>query len=86
MDRYAPVLRTCGAMWRERKVAGAHLTYAARGTQDLTWEVPILGNTLPRVYTPGYLPTHPLRSLGLIALGNSLGDCGVCAYNGRTRR
>ena len=45
-------------MWRERKVAGAHLTYAARGTQDLTWEVPILGNTLPRVYTPGYLPTR----------------------------
>ena len=50
------------AMWRERAMmgavmAGANITYATRGTQDLTWEVPMLGNTRPRVYAPGYLPT-----------------------------
>ena len=38
-------------------MAGACRAYAARGTQDLTREVSILGNTLPRVYAPGYLPT-----------------------------
>ena len=42
-------------------MAGAHLDYATRGTQDLTWEVPILGNTLPRVYTPGCLLPHRVR-------------------------
>ena len=37
------------AFWREPNMAGANACYAARGTQDLTWEVPKSGNTRPRV-------------------------------------
>ena len=49
-------------------MAGANITEAAPGTQGLIWEVPRLGNTRLRVYAPGYLPTHPLKSLGVIVL------------------
>ena len=36
-------------LWREPNMVGANACYAARGTQDLTWEVPKSGDTRPRV-------------------------------------
>jgi hypothetical protein len=65
-------------------MAGVNIRYATHGTQDLIWVVPMLGNTRPWVYIPGYLPTHPHRSLGIIALGSSYGELGICTYMGRT--
>ena len=54
------------ALWRE-----PIFTYATRGTQDLTWEVPMLGNTRPRVYARGYLPPMPIL-IPSLTLGNTL--------------
>lgn len=39
------------------RLSNVGIAQATRGTQGLIWEVPRFGNTRPRVYTPGYLPT-----------------------------
>ena len=43
-----------------------------------------LGNGDPLVYPLGRVSTHPLRMLGLTALGSNLGEFSVCKYHGRT--
>jgi hypothetical protein len=36
------------------------------------------------MYPPGKVPTHPFRVLGLVALGNTEGECVVCKYHRHT--
>ena len=55
-------------LWGTRRVP--------RGSRGL-----ILGSTgrgLPPLYPASVFPTHPLRSLGFGALGNTNGECFVC--------
>ena len=43
-----------------------------------------LGNVDERKYPLGRVPTHPLRELGVAALGKTMGDESVYKYHGWT--
>ena len=43
-----------------------------------------MGRGGARTYPPGIFPTHPLRTLGFVALGSILGELDSCNYMGLT--
>ena len=44
----------------------------------------ILGRGLLEEYPPAWIPTHPLRALGVAALGSNCTKVCSCKYHGRT--
>ena len=45
---------------------------------------PYMGRGRSRTYSPGRVPTHPIRTLGFVARDNIRGEFSLCKYIGLT--